>query len=144
MGEDCYREEEKMKKKIASICIVILLLSAAPNPLPVWATSYMPTFFYHQQDIKETVMKAGQTVYLFHSGTEDVKRGIRDNDILIVYRISPACEIKMTGKIRVISYIGDIYLKGKIIEGEIRPNDIAKKGNVSCLVISAVMCNPAQ
>ena len=133
-----------MKRKITGICIVILLLSAAPNPLPVLATSYMPTFFYHQQDIKETVMKAGQTVYLFHSGTEDVKRAIRDSYVLIVYRINPSCEAKMVGKIRVISYIGDIYLKGKIIEGEIRPNDIAKKGSVSCLVISAVMCNTAQ
>jgi hypothetical protein len=144
MKGDCYREGQEMKRKIASICIVILLLSAAPNPVTVLATSYMPTFFYHQQDIKETVMKAGQTLYLFHSGTEDVKRAIRDNDILIVYRISPSCEVKMVGKIRMISYVGDIYLKGKIIEGEIRPNDIAKKGNVSCLVISAGMCNPIQ
>jgi hypothetical protein len=133
-----------MRKKIASIFIVILLSAAALNPLTVWATSYMPAFFYHQNDIIGTVMKAGQTVYLFHSGTEDVKRTIQDNDILIVYRISPSCEVKIVGKIRMISYIGAIYLKGKIIEGEIRPNDIAKKGNVSCLVISAGMCNPTQ
>jgi hypothetical protein len=133
-----------MKRKITSIYIVILLSLGALDPLTVMATAYLPAFFYHQNDIMGTVMKAGQTVFLFHSGTEDVKRSIRNNDILIVYRISPSCEVKMVGKIRLLAYIGDTYLKGKIIEGEIRPNDVAKKGNVSCLVISAGMCNPVQ
>jgi hypothetical protein len=130
-----------MKRKIVGILIVILLLFAAVNPLPAFAASYLPAFFYHQNEITETVMKVGQIVYLFHSGTEDVKRTIHVNDILIVYRISPLCEVKTVGTIKVISHVADTYFKSEVVEGEIRPNDIAKKGNASCLVISVGLCS---
>jgi hypothetical protein len=131
-----------MKRKIAGILIAVSLLLAAVNPLTAVAASYLPAFFYHQNDIAKTVIKVGQPAYLFHSGTEDVKRTIHINDILIVYRISPTCEVKKAGIIKVISNIADTYFKGEVVEGEIRPNDIAKKGNVSCLVISVVLCSP--
>ena len=131
-----------MKRKIVRILIVSQLLLATVNPLSAVAASYLPTLFYHQNDIAETVMKAGQIAYFFHSGTEDVKRTIHVNDILIVYRISPLCEVKTVGKIKVISNIGDTYFKSEVVEGEIRPNDIAKKGNASCLVISVGLCSP--
>jgi hypothetical protein len=81
-------------------------------------------------------------VYLFHSGTDDVKKTIHANDILTVYRINPSCEVNPVGIIKVLSYIGETYIKSEVLVGEIRPDDIAKKGNVSCLVISAGMCNP--
>jgi hypothetical protein len=32
-------------------------------------------------------------------------------------------------------------LNGKVVEGEIKPGDIAKQGSAACLVISAGMCN---
>jgi len=131
-----------MKKKVASILIAVLLLFTAMNPLNAFATSYLPASFYHQNEITETVIKVGQTAYLFHSGTEDVKKTIHDSDILIVFRINPSCEIKAVGKIKVLTSIADTYFKGEVIEGEIRPNDIAKRGNVSCLVISAGLCRP--
>lgn len=130
-----------MKRRIVSIVIMILFLFAAVHPLTVIAASYLPASLYHKEHIAETVMKAGQTVYLFHSGTGDIRRTIHVNDILIVYRISPLCEVKAVGTIRVVSHIADTYLKAEIVEGEIIPNDIAKKGNVSCLVISAGLCN---
>jgi hypothetical protein len=130
-----------MKKKIARIFFLILFLSTAVTPLNAVATSYPPAFLYHQDHIAETGMKAGQTVYLFHSGTEDIRRTIQGNNILVVYRINPSCEVKEVGKIKVISPITDTYFKGEVVEGEIRPNDIAKKGDVSCLVIAAGLCN---
>jgi hypothetical protein len=135
------KEGEKMKRKIAGICIVILLLSAAINPLTVKAVSYPPASLYHHEYTAETVMKAGEIVHLFESGTDDVKQAIHPNDILTVYRVNPTCEVKVVGKIKVISYVGDTYLKGEIIEGEIKPDDIAKKGTISCLVISAGLCS---
>jgi hypothetical protein len=131
-----------MKRKITGIFILILLLFAAVNPLTVIAASYLPASLYHKEHIAETVIKAGQIVYLFHSGTEDVRRTIQTSDILVVYRISPLCDVKTVGTIKVISHVADTYFKGEVVEGEIRPNDIAKKGNVSCLVISAGICNP--
>jgi hypothetical protein len=142
VGRDCNKEGQKMKIKIVGILIMIPLIVAAVNPLTAVAASYLPSFFYHQNDIAETIIKVGQSAYLFHSGTEDVKRTIHVNDILIVYRISPLCEVKKVGTIKVISTIADTYFKGVVAEGEIRPNDIAKEGNVSCLVISVGLCNP--
>jgi len=131
-----------MKRKIISIIIMLLFLFGAENPLTVIAASYLPAALYHKEHIGETVMKAGQTVYLFHSGTEDIRRTIHVNDILIVYRISPLCDVKAVGTIRVVSHLADTYLKAEVVEGEIIPNDIAKKSNVSCLVISVGLCNP--
>jgi 5,10-methylene-tetrahydrofolate dehydrogenase/methenyl tetrahydrofolate cyclohydrolase len=131
-----------MKRKIASISIIVLLLLPIMNPLNAFATSYLPAFFYHQNEITETVMKVGQIAYLFHSGTKDVKKTIHDNDILIVYRVNQSCEIKAVGKIKVLYSVADTYFKSEVIEGEIRPNDIAKKENVSCLVISVGLCSP--
>jgi len=129
-----------MKKKIAIILSVILLFTFISSSLAVFAVSYPPPL-YHRQDRGETVMKVGQIVYLFHSGT-DVKKTIHANNILTVYRISQSCEVNPVGIIKVLSYIGETYIKAEVLEGEIRPDDIAKKGNVSCLVISAGMCNP--
>jgi hypothetical protein len=133
-----------MKKNIIRTLAVLLLLLAVSASVNVFAVSYPPAPLYHHDYTAETVMKAGEIVHLFHSGTDDVKRYIHPNEVLTVYRINPSCEVKMVGKIRVISYIGETYLEGKVVEGEIKPDDIAKKGNVSCLVISAGMCKHIQ
>jgi len=117
------------------IGVLLLVLCA---PLIVYATSYMP--FFHSQDSEETAMKSGQEVYLFHSGTDAVRKTVQVGDILIVYRITLTCEVKEVGRIKAVAYIGENYLKAKVVEGEIKSDDIAKKGNVSCLVISAGVC----
>jgi hypothetical protein len=115
---------------------VFLLVLCAP--LQVFSTSYMP--FFHSQEGEGIAMKSGQEVYLFHSGTDAVRKAIQAGDLLTVYRITPACELKEAGRIRAVAYIGENYLKAKVAEGEIKSGDIAKKGNVSCLVISAGVC----
>jgi len=45
--------------------------------------------------------------------------------------------LKEVGKIRILSYVEEDYLKGEVIEGELVPGDIAKKGDVASLVISS-------
>ena len=132
-----------MKKKITGIFPVMLLVLTFTAPLTVFAVSYAPAPLFHREERGEKmVMKVGETVYLFHSGTEDIKRTIHPHDFLTVYRIKPSCEVIEVGKLMVLSYIGETYLKGQVVEGEIRPDDIAKRGNASCLIISAGMCNP--
>jgi hypothetical protein len=128
-----------MKRKITVILIVILLCTFIISPLTVFAVSYRP--LYHRQDKSEMVMKVGRIVYMFHSGTDDVRKTIQANNVLTVYRINSSCEVNPVGIIKVLSYIGETYIKAEVLEGEIRPDDIAKKENVSCLVISAGMCN---
>jgi hypothetical protein len=131
-----------MGKMITGTFAALLIILAVGAHLTVFAVSYPPDSLYHREHMAETVMKAGEIVYLFYSGTDDVKRAIHPKDILTVYRINPSCELKTVGKISIISYIGETYLKGEVVEGEIKPDDIAKKEKVSCLVISAGMCNP--
>ena len=125
----------KRTNRMTIIGVLVLVFCA---PLSVYATSYMP--FFHSQEKAGTAMKSGQEVYLFHSGTDDVRKTVQVGDILTVYRITPTCEIREVGRIKAVAYIGETYLKCKVVEGEIKPDDIAKKGNVSCLVISAGVC----
>ena len=129
-----------MKRKKTTIFFLLVLLLTIHAPLTAFATSYMP--FFHRQDKRETDLEAGHVIYLFHSGTDDVRKSIRENDILAVYRISRSCKMMEVGKIKVIAYIGDTHIKGEVVEGKIKPDDIARKESTSCLVISAGICNP--
>jgi len=127
-----------MTKGRIEIIIVIMLLVAISAPLAAFAVSY-PVQLYHQEVRHDKFVK-GDTVYMFHSGTEDVTKIIHANDTLAVYRTSPSCEVTPIGIIRVISFIGETYIKGEVFAGEIKPDDIAKKDKVSCLIISAGVC----
>lgn len=128
-----------MKIKISGIISLALILLTASAPANVFAVWY-PRALYHRQDVHEAFNK-GDIVYMFHSGTAEVMRTIRAGDILTVYRVNSSCEVKTVGKIRVISYVGETYLKGEVTEGEIKRDDIAEKGGVSLLVISVSMCD---
>ncbi|MBI5376582.1 MAG: hypothetical protein HZA77_14205 [Candidatus Schekmanbacteria bacterium] len=128
-----------MNKKFIKALSVILFMSALSAPFTVSAVSY-PIRVYHRPDNGKKIMKVGQMAFLFHSGTDDVKKAIHVNDVLTIYRIDTSCEISEVGKARVLSYVGETYLKVEIIQGEIKPNDIGKKDNVSCLVISEGIC----
>jgi len=127
-----------MKRRIVVIITALLLLFAVSAPPTVFAVSY-PVQLYHQEVRHDKFVK-GDTVYLFHSGTDEIKKTIHVNDTLAVYRTSPSCEVTPIGIIRVISFVGETYIKGEVFAGEIKPDDIAKKENVSCLVISAEVC----
>lgn len=128
-----------MKRNITGLLTAMLIFTTLSAPLITFAVSYPPAIF-HQQDRHEPVTKGG-IVYMFHSGTNDVKKTIHVNDILTVYRTNSSCEVKESGKIKVLLFVNETYIKGEVIEGEIKPDDIAKKGRVSCLVISAGVCD---
>ncbi|MEW6714060.1 MAG: hypothetical protein AB1306_03065 [Nitrospirota bacterium] len=127
-----------MKKKNIWIISVILFLFGVGTPSTIFAVSF-PVQLYHKEVRHDKFVK-GDTVYLFHSGTDDVKKTVHVNDTLTVYRTSPTCEVTPIGIIRVISFAEETYIKGEVFAGEIKPDDIAKKENVSFLVISAEMC----
>lgn len=120
---------------------MIMLLACFCTPLTAFAVSYPPAPLYHHLEKVETVMSPGAVVYLFHSGTDEIRSAINADEILTVYRINTSCEVREAGKIRVISHVGETYLKGEVMEGEIKTNDIAKKGKVSFLIISAGVCS---
>ncbi len=118
--------------------MLVMLLPAIFAPPVSFGVSYPPQL-YHLEERHEKFVK-GDIVYLFHSGIEDTKKTVHINDTLAVYRVSPTCEIVPIGIIRVISFVGENYIKGEVFAGEIKPDDIAKKDKVSCLVVSAEAC----
>jgi hypothetical protein len=123
-------------KKIAKL-LALLLLVCAGLPQLVNAVSWSPLQEERDEKSAKGIMVKGTIVCLFQSGTADVKKAINVNDILPVYRESKSHELKEVGKIKVLSYRGEDYLKGEVVEGELMVGDIAKKGEVASLIISS-------
>jgi hypothetical protein len=121
---------EKIQIAAIAACICIA-------PVIVTATSFFPEELAGNADRTQTVMKAGATVHLFHSGTSAVGSTVGINDILTVYREEPCRTFKAVGKIRIVSFDGDNYLKAEVIVGEIRPGDMAKRDLISYLITPA-------
>jgi len=122
-------------KKIVKLFVVLLVLCAG-LPQLASAVSWSPLVEEGGEKTVKGLMVKGTIVCLFQSGTEDVKKAISIGDILTVYREDQKHEPKAVGKIKVLSYSGDDYLKSEVVEGEIKAGDIAKKGEVASLVIS--------
>lgn len=87
----------------------------------------------------EAVMKVGTKVYLFCSGTEEVRKTINVNDVLTVYREYPAdfsLETREVGKVRILSALGEYYFEAEVAEGYVQPGNVAIKGTVACYITS--------
>jgi hypothetical protein len=87
----------------------------------------------------EAVINVGTKLYLFQSGSEDVRKAINANDILIVYREFPSGifpEARETGKVKILSTSGGYYYEAEVIEGSVQPGYLARKGTVACFITS--------
>jgi len=122
-------------KKIGKLLAVLLILCMG-LPQLANAVSWSPLQEEREEKAAKGIMEKGTIVCLFQSGTAEVKKAISIGDVLVVYREGPKHELKEVGKIKVLSYVGDDYLKGEIVEGELKVGDIAKKGDVASLIIS--------
>jgi hypothetical protein len=122
-------------KKIVSLVVTLLFLCTAYLPF-AHAVSY-PVPHEQEETVIKRAMTVGSRLCLFQSGTADVKETIHVHDILIVYRESPAHKLTEVGKVRVLSYVGEDYLSAEVVEGELMPGDIAKKGDVASMIISS-------
>ena len=123
-------------KKIVTL-LAVLLIASMGLPHFVNAVSWSPLQEEREEKSAKGIMVKGTLVCLFQSGTADVKKAININDILPVYRENKDHELREVGKIKVLSFEGEDYLKGEVVEGEIKAGDIAKKGDVASLVISS-------
>jgi len=118
---------------------LLLALAALALPLPpALAVSYSPLF--HLGD--DPVLTTGQSLYLFYSGTEEMRAQLHIGDVLVVYRVSRSCEAQSVGKVRLVSFVEVTYLEAVVIEGSVKMNDLARQGAISCLVLSAEPCVP--
>lgn len=87
----------------------------------------------------EAVLNVGTRLYLFHSGTDDVKKAINVNDVLTVYREYPSgisLEARETGKVKILSFSGGYYYEAEVIEGAVHPGYLARKGTIACFITS--------
>jgi len=123
-------------KKIIKL-LAVLLIASMGLPQFVNAVSWSPLQEEREEKAANGIMVKGTLVCLFQSGTADVKKAININDILPVYREDKSRELKEVGKIKVLSYVGEDYLRGEVVEGEIMAGDVAKKGGVASLIISS-------
>jgi hypothetical protein len=122
-------------KKFTKLFAVLLIFFAV---LPLAnAVSWSPIIEDREEKAARGLMVKGMIVCLFQSGTADVKKAINVNDVLPVYRESKSHELREVGKIKVLSYVREDYLKGEVIEGEIMAGDIVKRGEAASLVISS-------
>lgn len=118
-----------MKKLTGFLKIAALLLVL--YPAAAFALERQP------QIRSEIIMKAGDTLRLFHSGTADVRKEICLKDVLPVYRelmTGGHTTVKEVGKVKVVDYVGDHYFEAQVLEGEVKVGDIAKKGTASCMI----------
>ncbi len=121
-------ERRTVMRKIILFAIMAAFLAAVSAPLTVQAAEKVKG---------EVVMKVGNKVNLFHSGTADVKKEICLGDVITVYReTGGAKNPKSTevGAVKVTGYAGEHYFVAEIVKGEIKPGDIAKKNAAFCMV----------
>jgi hypothetical protein len=122
------RERRTVMRKIVLFAIMAAFITAVSAPLTVQAADKVKG---------EVVMKVGNKVNLFHSGTADVKKEICLGDVITVYRETGGAKaLKSTevGTVKVTGYAGEHYFEAEIVKGEIKPGDIAMKKGAYCLV----------
>ncbi len=115
-------------RKIVLFAIMAVFLAAVTAPLTVQAAEKVNG---------EVVMKVGNKVNLFHSGTADVRKEICLGDVITVYRETGGAKnpkITEVGAVKVTGYAGKHYFEAEIVKGEIKPGDIAKKNAAFCMV----------
>ena len=80
--------------------------------------------------------KQGDTIHLFHGGFTSAKEEFCVNDVVPVYRYTGKRYQKYAevGKIKITGYVGEHYLEGVVVEGNIKDSDFAKKTNAACLI----------
>lgn len=83
----------------------------------------------------EVVMKMGNKVHLFHSGSVEASKEVAVGDILPVLRqTGKSGQAKQVGEVMVTGFIGDHYFEAEVVKGEIKVGDIAQKDKSGYLV----------
>jgi hypothetical protein len=124
-----------MKNIITFLPVLLILCIGLPQFTN--AVSWSPLQEKYEENTAMGILGKGTIVCLFQSGTSDVKKSININDILSVYRESTSHKFKEVGKIKVLSYVREDFLKAEVVEGEVKAGDIAKKGDAASLIISS-------
>lgn len=124
----------RVKRVIAGMVLVILpvLMSACVTVPP-----------QVQVQVRNTVIaKTGDTVQLFHGGSKLAKEEFCVNAVIPVFRYegrhssigSTGLQRKEVGKIKITKDVGEFYVEGVVVEGNITNGDIAVQPQSGCLI----------
>jgi hypothetical protein len=118
---------KKLAVAISVLSLSVMLFSCA---------TVQPESGVQAKVISGSVAKQGDTVYLFHGKSKVAKEEFCPNAVAPVYRIidSWTLEKHEIGKIKVIRDLGNHYVEAVVVEGELRPDDIAVQSNSECLI----------
>jgi hypothetical protein len=123
---------------IITIFSLPILMSACATVPPqpqakaaVIAKSGDTVHFFHRG-----LAKSGDTVHLFHGGNILAKEEFCVNEIVPVYRYygrryKYSSEV---GKVKITGFVGDHYLEGIVVEGNIQNDDVAVKPKSACII----------
>jgi multidrug efflux pump subunit AcrA (membrane-fusion protein) len=123
-------------KRVLTIAFAMLSITVS-LPGSLKAVSFSPLPAENEEKGATGVRGKGDIICLFQSGTAEIRREIVIGDVLTVYRQEGNGALRSVGKIRILSSVGEDYLKGEVVEGKVRTGDIAKKGDVAALIISS-------
>jgi len=84
----------------------------------------------------EVVSTAGAKVTLFYGGSREASAVFCPGETVPVYRQESRERLTYTeqGKVRITRVVDRNYLEGVVLEGEIKPGYLARKGDLGCLV----------
>lgn len=118
-------------KAIALLVISVLMFACAtaPSEVPV-------------QVRDAASAKQGDPVYLFHGGSRQAKEEFCVNSVVPVYRYegrhstigATGAVRNQVGKIRITKDLGQYYVEGVVLEGDIKKGDVAVQSQSGCLV----------
>lgn len=128
------REEGwRLGTRTTKLLAVVLLALAVCGVHRVGATSYDPLPRDPEPATQE--IAPGASLYLFHSGTDEIRRSLKIGDVLDVLRIGPDGRTRTVGAVRATAFAGEFCLRAEVVSGKILPHDVALKKRLFLLVI---------
>lgn len=116
--------------------VMVVIALAAPATL-VLSGCAQPPVKSEVVSAKGQTLRPGDTVVLFHSGTEEVRKIICVGETIPVYRevyVKGLTKRTEVGQIKVLEYAGEHRFKGQVVEGKVQSGDIALKDDAACMV----------
>jgi hypothetical protein len=115
----------------------LLTISAAVLAITMLlAVSGCSTLGTQPQNKAEIVMQTGDEVTMFYGGSKEAQAVFCPGETVEVYRAESRQRLRYIkeGKVEITRVIDENYVEGKVVEGNVKPGYVARKGNVGCLV----------
>ncbi len=117
--------------------LVVALIVCTVMPWFAHAVAWSPEAAEREEKAAKGIKTAGDIVCLFQSGTSEVRKIINVGDVLPVYRENRDHQARPVGKVKILDYVGEDYMKAEVVEGELMTGDVAKKEDVASLILSS-------